>query len=458
MEANLIFTALVHNRDYATKALPFLQEEYFQKKHERDLLKVFRDYTESYHDLPTVDVLEFEVSKSKGLNQNEYNEAKDFVSSLRKPFKSPELQYLLDETEKFCVSRSVYNAITKCISIIDDDSKIPQTAIPDILKEALNVSFDTDVGHDYSNDVEDRFRKLHEQTARISWGHRWLDKAFGGGLPRKTLNFFLAQSGGGKSLFKTHFATHFYQQGYNVLYVTLELSEERIGERIDANALNVDVIDIPKIDLDTYKKKIKSVSDKTNGRLIIKEYPPTTVTTQHLRALLDELKLKKDFVPDIVMVDYLNLMASSRFKSGSGANSYTILKAVSEELRGLACERNFACVTSTQMNRGAIGGSDPDMTGISDSIGMAQTADSMIAIVRSDELDEMGQVILKILKTRFSDFTNHKTIVGVEWNRMKVLDIDSDKYVSQSSTPKQENLPKKPAFMKASNKKVQIEV
>lgn len=459
MESNLIFTALVHNRDYATKVLPFLQEEYFQKKHERELVRVFREYTENYHDLPTIEVLEYEISRARGLNQSEYNEARDFVSSLRRPFKSPEMQFLLDETEKFCVNRSVYNAITKCISIIDDDSKVPQTAIPDILKEALAVSFDTDVGHDYSSDVEDRFRKLHEQTARIPWGHRWLDKVFGGGLPRKTLSFFLAQSGGGKSLFKTHFATHFFQQGYNVLYVTLELSEERIGERIDANALNVDVVDIPKIDLETYKKKISGIAKSTKGRLIIKEYPPTTVTTQHLRALLDELKLKRNFVPDVVMIDYLNLMASSRYKAASGANSYTILKAVAEELRGLACERNFACITSTQMNRSAISGSDPDMTGVSDSLGMVMTADAMIAIVRSDELDEMGQVILKCLKTRFSDLTNHKTAVGVEWNKMKVLDIDSDKYIAQSNTPKPEDVPKKPAFMKAtSNKKVQIEV
>ena len=455
MESDLIFQQLIHNRDYATRVLPYLKEEYFKDPAERKIFELYSTYATEYKDIPTPEILEFELKRARGIGQVDFDRALDFISQLKKPVKTAELQYLIDRTEEHCQHSAIYNAISKSIQILDDDSNIPRTAIPDLLKDALAISFSNEIGHDYSGNVEDRWRKLHEQTARLKTGISWIDDVLGGGYPRKTLNFYLAQSGGGKSLFKSHLAAHFYAQGYNVLYITLELSEDRIGERIDANLMDIDVKDIHGLDLDTYTNKVAKISDKTKGKLFIKEFPPTSITTQHIRALLDELQLKKGFKPDVLIVDYINLMNSSRYKAAGGANSYTIIKAVAEELRGLASERDVVCITSTQMNRGAMNASDPDMTGVSDSVGTIMTADSLIAIVRNEQLDEMGKVMLKCLKTRFSSLTNHKCLVGIAWNKMKVSDLGDAAQegivqdVAVASKPDQH----KPAFVKDKPKK-----
>lgn len=455
MESDLIFKQLVHNREYATRVLPYLKEEYFQDPAERKIFELFSKFAAEYKDIPTVDVLLFELRKAKGLGQTDFDRAQEFLESIKTPVSTSDLQYLLDRTEEHCQHSAIYNAISKSIQILDDDSKIPRSAIPDLLKDALSISFSNEIGHDYSGNVEDRWRKLHEQTARLKTGIKWLDDVLGGGYPRKTLNFFLAMSGGGKSLVKSHLAAHFYKAGYNVLYITLELSEDRIGERIDANLMGIDVKDIHGLDIDTYTNKVAKISEKLTSRLFIKEYPPTAITTSHIRALLDELQLKKGFKPDVLIVDYINLMNSSRFKAASGANSYTILKAVAEELRGLASERDMVCITSTQMNRGAMNASDPDMTGVSDSVGTIMTADSLVAIVRSEELDQMGKVMFKCLKTRFSELTNHKSLVGIEWNRMKVNDLgdDAQKGIIQDVAVAKQSDAVRPAFVKDKPKK-----
>lgn len=450
MDATLLIQNLIHNRDYASRVMPYLKDEFFSDIVERNIYSIYSEYVEKYKDIPTPDVIEFELKKRKNLGQNDFDRSLDFIKSLRQPHQSPDLQFLLDNTEEFCQHQSCFNAISKCIGILDDDSKIPRTAIPDILKDALAISFNTEVGHSYLDNVDDRYNKLHALTARLKTGVEWLDRVFGGGIPRKTLNSWMAMPGGGKSLMMVHQAAHFFKEGYNVLYVTLELSEERIGERADANLLGIDVLDIPKLDLDTYKNKVAKIGDKTKGRLFIKEFPPGTITTQHLRALLDELKLKKGFKPDVIVIDYINLMNSSRYKASSGANSYTIVKAVAEELRALMVEEDAVGITATQMNRNAITGSDPDMTGVSESLGLPMTLDSLFAIVRSDELDSLKQLMLKCLKTRFSDLTNHKSLVGVEWNQMRIKDLgdNGESLASVANDPTPETPELKPAFMK----------
>lgn len=454
MESNLIFQQLIHNREYASRVLPYLKDEYFSDPAERKIFELYNTYASEYKDIPTPEILEFELKRAKGIGQADFDRALLYIQELKKPVKTADLQFLLDRTEEHCQHSAIYNAISKSIQILDDDSNIPRSAIPELLKDALSISFNNEIGHDYSGNVEDRWRKLHEQTARLKTGIAWVDDVLGGGYPRKTLSFYLAASGGGKSLFKSHLASHFYSQGYNVLYITLELSEDRIGERIDANLMNIDVKDIHGLDLDTYTNKVAKIAEKTKGKLFIKEYPPTSITTQHIRALLDELQLKKGFKPDVLFVDYINLMNSSRYKASSGSNSYTILKAVAEELRGLASERDLVCITSTQMNRSAMNASDPDMTGVSDSVGTIMTADSLIAIIRSDELDGMGKVMLKCLKTRFSELTNHKSLVGIEWNRMKIKDLgdDSQRGIIQDVASKTQPA-NKPAFTKEKPKK-----
>lgn len=449
MDSKLIFQNLIHSRDYATRVLPYIKEEFFADNVERKLYQLYTNYIETYKDIPSVEVLMFELKKSKGLGQTDFDRAVDYVNQLNAPTKTPDHQYLLDETEAFCLQRSCYNAISKCIGILDDSSSTPLTAIPDILKDALSISFNNEVGHDYIESVEDRYNKLHEQTARIKTGITWIDRVYGGGIPRKTLSCWMAQSGGGKSLMLVHQGAQFFKDGHNVLYITLELSEERIGERADANLMGIDVLDIPKLDIDTYKNKVAKIADKTKGRLFIKEYPPGTITASHIRALLDELKLKKGFIPDVLIVDYINLMNSSRYKASSGANSYTIIKAIAEELRAIAVEFNIICLTATQMNRGGTQDSDPDMSGVSESFGLPATVDALFAIVRNENLDSLGNILLKNLKTRFSDLTNHKSMVGIEWNKMTVKDLGDDgiKGIAQDIPTSAPTPELKPAFM-----------
>lgn len=453
MDTQLILHSLVNNTDYCNKVLPYLKEEYFQDVVDKKLFGIINEHVADYNAIPTISVLKSKVQEIRGLNQSDFERAGDVIIELEKPYKSPDFKWLVDESEKWCQHQSIFLAVGKAIAIIQDDSKTPKTAIPEILKDALAVSFNLDIGHDYVENVEDRYDKLHLQTARLKFDIDAFNKVFAGGVPRKTLNLFMGAAGSGKSLVKSHVGAHFYQAGYNVLYVTLELSEERIGERFDANLFGIDVIDIPGIPLETYKAKVANVSKRTKGaRLFIKEYPPASITPSHIRSLLDELELKKGFKCDVLIVDYLNLLTSARFKASNGANSYTIIKSVCEELRSVAVEKDLAVFSSTQYNRSGVSNSDPSMTDTSESMGITHTADALIAIVRTEELDDMNQVMFKVLKTRFSDLTNWRFLTGLNLNQMKLLDLGAQTgKISQESSKLEEK--SKPAFVKSSGNK-----
>lgn len=446
MDSTLIFKSLLSNKDYSKKVLPFLKPAYFSSKAEQQIFKSIMSYVSGYGTVPTIDVIETDIKNVHGFSQEEFNRAQDIVAELEQPFKQPELQWLIDQTEEFCTSQSVMNAVMDSISIIDgSNKKTPRSAIPDILRESLSISFDTAIGHEYVTDLEYRYKKLHENTSRIKFDIDGLNSCTSGGVPRKSLIIFLGGPGAGKSLVMTHIGTSMYKAGSNVLYVTLELAEERIGERVDANLLNTPIQDIPSIPLPNYKAKINKATEKTNGaRFFIKEYPPASISSAHLRALLDELESKQNFKPDVLVVDYLNLMNSARFTAGSNNNSYTILKAVSEELRGLAVEKDMICITATQSNRAGVGSSDLDLTNVSDSMGMAHTADLMIGLTRNDELDALGQLLMKCLKTRYSDQTNHRFVCGIELSKMKLFNLESQggTHSSYSPKPEQEEQPR----------------
>jgi archaellum biogenesis ATPase FlaH len=421
----VILQNLLHHHEFSTKVVPFLKPEYFNSKVDQVIYSKIQEYMNTYNSIPTPEVVEAGIETSNGLSQDEYAAAMDICKELRRPTKTPDLVWLLTNTEDWCKTQALYGAILQSVAILDDESKAPKTAIEGLVKDALSVCFDSDVGHSYTDSVELRYQKLHEQTARLKFDIDWLNKVFGGGVPRKSLSIIMGQPGGGKSLALSHMSSRFFLEGYNVLYITLELAEERIGERIDANLFGVNVLDIPGIPLDTYKAKVQRIGEKAKGaRLFIKEYPPGTISAAHLRSLMDELLLKQNFKADVVIVDYLNLMNSSRYKASSGANSYTIVKAIAEELRGLAVEREIVMLTASQYNRAGVSNSDVDMTNTSDSMGIVHTADAMVAIIRSEELDEMGQLMFKCLKTRYSAETNGKSVIGVDFGKMRLHQVN----------------------------------
>ena len=434
MQSDIIFKNILANKDYATKIIPFLKPEFFSTKVEQKIFASIQTHFTSYGSIPTVEVLETDIKNVKGFTQEEFHQAEDIVSNLSAPFKLPDLQWLMDQTEEFCLGQSAYNGVIKAISIIDgSDTKTPRTAIPEILREAISLSFNVAVGHEYVSDLEYRYKKLHENTSRIKFDIDGLNKATSGGIPRKTLNLFMGGPGTGKSLVMTHIGTKMYKAGSNVLYITLELAEERIGERVDANLLDISIQDIPAIPLENYKAKInKATADTKGARFFIKEYPPASVSTSHIRALLDELKSKQEFVPDVIIVDYLNLLNSSRYSAGGNNNSYTILKSVAEELRGLAVEKDLVIISATQSNRGGLGSSDLDLSNVSESLGIAMTVDLLIGLSRNDELDAMGQILMKVLKTRFSDLTNWRFVCGIELSKMKIYNLESQGSTQQS--------------------------
>jgi len=359
--------SLISNPSYLKKTLVHLKPEYFSDKIEREIFKSIEEYHTKYLNVPTLEVLHAELEKKINLSDSEFQQGQALINEFARESKQPDLEWLVNETEQFCLSQSVSNAISTAIEIMGGNGKQPLTAIPDLMREALNISFDTNIGHDYASDYEYRHAKLREQTERMEFDLKWLNLVFGGGLPRKTLSFFLAGPGGGKSLALAHCGAQFYKAGYNVLYVTCELAEERIGERIDANLFDMEIADVYSLGLDQYKKRINIITSMNKGaKFFIREYPPASITSAHIRSLLDELESKKDFKPDVLIVDYMNLLNSSRYKASSGANSYTILKSVAEELRGIAVEKDIAILTATQSNRAGVGAGDLEMTNVSE--------------------------------------------------------------------------------------------
>ena len=425
MIENLIFSNLVNNEEYGRKVIPFLKEEYFTSYSDKILFNLIWDYMKEYNTFPSKEALGIDLSNKEGINQQTFTDCKETIGSIEFD-PSTKLDWLLDKTEQFCQEKAVYNAIMKSIEIIDNkNSQTSKGAIPQILTDALGVSFDSHIGHDFLDDAESRYEFYHTREVRIPFDLHYMNAITQGGIPRKTLNVILAGTGVGKSLAMCHMAAANMAAGFNVLYITLEMAEERIAERIDANLLDVTIDDLKLLPRDSYNKKIEKLRNKVKGKLKIKEYPTATAGSANFRHLLNELKIKKNFIPDIIYIDYLNICISSRIKNGANVNSYTIVKAIAEELRGLAVENNVPIVTATQTTRGGYSNSDVGLEDTSESFGLPATADFMFALITSEELEELGQIMVKQLKNRYSDpGVNRRFVIGVDRSRMRLFDAE----------------------------------
>jgi len=418
-----ILSNLIYNEEYCRKVLPFLKSEYYNEKSERVIFETICEFVVKYGKMITKEVLFIELDNRRDLSESEISEANTIVTNITD--NASDHQWLLNTTEKWCRDRAIYLALMESIQIADDeDGKKNRDAIPHILSEALSVSFDHNIGHDYIKDYESRFEFYHKDEEKIPFDLELFNKITKGGLPNKTLNVALAGTGVGKSLFMCHLASSILLQNKNVLYITLEMSEEKIAERIDANLLNVNIQSLMDLTRNDFETKMIKLSKKTQGKLIIKEYPTASAHAGHFKSLLNELSLKKSFKPDIIFVDYLNICASSRYK-GTAVNSYTYVKAIAEELRGLAVEHNVPIVSATQTTRSGYGNSDVDLTDTSESFGLPATADLMFALISSEELENLGQIMVKQLKNRYNDPTSYKRfVVGIDRSKMKLYDVD----------------------------------
>ena len=415
---------LIHNEEYSRKVLPFIKEDYFSDRLERLLFKEIYRFITKFNALPTKEALSIEINDSKDITEDEYKKITDIIATL-----NPEkinLDWLVETTEKCCKDRAIHNAILSGIQIIDGkDKKHTPEYLPDLLSDALSVSFDQKVGHDYLLETKERFDFYKKKEERLELDLDYFNKITRGGVPSKTLNICLAGTGVGKTMFMTHLASSILLQNKNVLYITLEMAEERIAERIDANLLNVGMSDLEELPYQMYETKINKLQSKTTGQLIIKEYPTASAHTGHFKNLMSELALKKSFKPDILFVDYLNICASARFKPGANVNSYTYIKAIAEELRGLAVEHDIPVFSATQTTRGGFISSDVGLEDTSESFGLPATADFMFALISSEELEEKNQIMVKQLKNRYNDPTmNRKFIVGVDRSKMRLYDVE----------------------------------
>ena len=418
---------IINNEPYMRKVLPFIKPEYFQGVYLL-MFKEIAKYVAKYNSLPTNEALKVEIDSSDRFNPDQYSAAHEILPKLFVKDDSDE-KWLIDSTEKWCQDRAIYNAIYDCVSIIDGKHKtLTKNALPDLLTKALSVTFDPTVGHDYIEDVDQRYEFYHEQEERIPFDLEYFNKITKGGVPNKTLNIALAGTGVGKSLFMCHVASSCLTQGRNVLYITLEMAEERIAERIDANLLDVPLDQLENLSKQMLMDKVDHIAAKTNGKLIIKEYPTGSAHTGHFRALLNELKLKRNFVPEIIFIDYLNICSSSRMKGMGGAiNSYTYIKAIAEELRGLAVEFDVPIISPTQTTRSGFTSSDPGLEDTSESFGLPATADLMFALISSEELESLGQIMVKQLKNRYNDPVKYKRfVIGIDRNKMRLSDATQE--------------------------------
>jgi replicative DNA helicase len=419
-----ILRNLLFNNDYCRKVLPFIKNEYFENLHEKVVFEEICKFIVAYEKLATKEVLLIETEKRTDITEDTYKTICEYVSRLDN--NDVDYKWLVDTTEKWCRDRAIYLALMESIKIADgQDDKKNRDAIPSILSDALAVSFDNNIGHDYFKDSEKRYDFYHQREDKISFDLEFFNKITKGGLPNKTLNIALAGTGVGKSLFMCHVAASVLLQGKNVLYITLEMAEERIAERIDSNLLNVKIQDIESLPKMMFESKVNSINKKTQGQLIIKEYPTASAHAGHFRALLNELSLKKSFKPDIIFIDYLNICASSRYKGNSNINSYTFVKAIAEELRGLAVETNVPIVSATQTTRSGYGNSDVELTDTSESFGLPATADLMFALISTEELEQLGQIMVKQLKNRYNDPTmNKRFVLGIDRAKMRLFDVE----------------------------------
>ena len=428
MQANLeqtILRNLLTDEKYMRKVLPFIKPDYFQGVY-RILFKEAGKFVGKYNKLPSAETFKIELDQSDMLGGEQYSVAVDILPQLFSEEKIDDT-WLIDTTEKWCQDRAIYNAVMESISIIDGKHEsLTKGALPDLLSKALGVAFDTNVGHDYIENADERFEFYHKEENRIPFDLEYFNKITKGGVPNKSLNICLAGTGVGKSLYMCHLASANLAAGSNVLYITMEMAEERIAERIDANLLNVPIDQLENLSKDMFSTKVADLQRKTNGKLIVKEYPTGSAHSGHFRGLLNELKLKKQFVPDIIYIDYLNICASSRMKAmGGSINSYTYIKAIAEELRGLAVEFNLPIFSATQTTRSGFGNSDVGLEDTSESFGLPATADLMFALISTEELEKLGQLMVKQLKNRYNDPTNHKRfVVGVDRSKMRLYDVD----------------------------------
>jgi len=414
---------LVCNEQYARKVLPFIKGDYFSDKIERTIFEEIQKFVGKYNNVPTQTSLEIEVSDRKDLNESDYKKVIEVIKTLEST--EVDFNWLVDTTEKFCKDRAVYNAIVDGIKIIEGKDRNRDTgAIPSILTDALAVGFDNRVGHDYVLDSDSRFDFYHRVEEKIPFDLEFFNKITKGGLPPKTLNIALAGTGVGKSLFMCHMAANCLEQGKNVLYITLEMAEERIAERIDANLMNISMEDLHQLPKQMFDNKIENIRKKTNGKLIIKEYPTASAHSAHFRGLIKELAIKKTFKPDIIFIDYLNICASSRLKGATNVNSYMYIKSIAEELRGLAVETNLPIMSATQTTRSGFVSSDIGLEDTSESFGLPATADLMFALISNEELDELNQIAVKQLKNRYNDPTvNKRFVIGIDRAKMQLYDV-----------------------------------
>ena len=419
-----ILKNLIHNETYTRQVIPFIEPDYFEERSDRIVFEEVAKFLNEYDKTPTKEVLHIEVEKRVDVTEDEYKTIEQLISAL--DTEVSESKWLLDTTEEWCKQRAIYLALIKSIQIADgqDEHKKPE-AIPAILSDALAVGFDQHVGHDYIDDSEDRYAYYHRVENKIPFDLEYLNKITSGGISDKTLNIALAGTGVGKSLFMCHVASSCLVQGKNVLYITLEMAEEKIAERIDANLLDTNIKDIAELPEKIFNKKITNLSKKTEGKLIVKEYPTASAHCGHFKSLLQELKLKKSFSPDIIFVDYLNICASSRYRSAVNVNSYSYVKAIAEELRGLAVEFSLPIVSATQTTRSGFASSDPNLTDTSESFGLPATADLMFALISTEELEGLNQIMVKQLKNRYNDPTiNKRFVLGVDRAKMRLYDVE----------------------------------
>jgi len=423
---NVIFGNLVTNEEYARKVIPFLKSEYFTDNVDRTIFELIDAYVAKYSSFPSKEALTIDLGNKGGLSDDQFKSAEGIITDLAKS-DDRDVTWLIDSTEKFCKDKALYNALMQSIQLVDDNKKdsISVGSIPQILTDALAVSFDQSIGHDFLDDSDIRFDFYHRTEVKIPFDLDYFNKITKGGLPRKTLNIALAGTGVGKSLFMCHCAASNLMSGLNVLYITLEMAEEKIAERIDTNLLGMttdDLRDLPKTTYDTLMGRVKQ---RAKGKLIIKEYPTACAGSANFRHLINELKIKKNFTPDIIYIDYLNICMSSRIKAGSNVNSYTMIKAIAEELRGLAVECNVPIVSATQTTRTGYSSSDVGLEDTSESFGLPATADFMFALISSEELQQLGQIMVKQLKNRYGDPATHKRfVIGVDYSKMKLYNSE----------------------------------
>lgn len=419
-----ILSNLIHNEDYCRKVVPFLKTEYFSDQFESIVAQELLTFFTHYNQPASLDILAIQLGQRKDLKGSQLEQIEAYINKLT--YRTDNDEWLYKNTEKFCKQRAVYIAIIDSFEIIEGkDRNRTEDAIPSMLSDALAVSFDNSIGHDYLEDFASRYDFYHRLEEKLEFDLDLFNKITKGGLPRKTLNMILAGTGVGKSLFMCHYAASVLMQGKNVLYITLEMAEERIAERIDANLLNTTMEELGKIDKDIYETRVAKLIKKTTGKLIVKEYPTSSAHAGHFKALLEELKVKRNFIPDAIVIDYLNICSSSRMKHGAGVNSYTYIKSIAEELRGLAVEYNVPILSATQTTRGGYDNTDVDLTDTSESFGLPATVDFMFALISTEELENLNQIMVKQLKNRYNDPSYYKRfVIGVDRSRMKLYDVE----------------------------------